>query len=165
MLKRLVVAGLCLLSLPAASAERLSCRHVVTEDGQPPAILDDAHADLSIDGATILTRVSVPISTKALTYKDCRPIADKTSNFAKWFERECRTVDSVDGSPYTVEANFTGSYAAYSRPLTSEDPMWKALSGISRDLGVAMPDRTFAVYANRHPVFEFFCYRDTKAGN
>lgn len=36
--------------------------------------------------------------------------------------------------------------------------MYKKLKEIADDLGLPVPSRTFVIYADRKPIFEFFCY-------
>lgn len=153
---------LCLLiAVPAEAAELFSCEHVVSEDNANPILKKDAHVDLFIDGATVLSRVTVPVSSKDITFKECSALSPTgADDFSRWFEYVCKKMNSFDELPFSVDASFSGSYAAISRNLTPKDSMWDVLLKSSKTLGIKMPDRTFVIYNDRHPVFEFFCRRD-----
>ena len=160
----LVLCELIVLAAPVSSraVELLSCVHVVSDDQEHPAVKQDGHVDLAIDGTTVLSRITVPAAEKTITFRTCSPTRDDGSDFSRWFGIVCRDMKSLDGSPYYMDVYFYGAYAGISRRLTPADSMWKLLREASRRLDLPMPQRTFVLYAESSPVFEFFCSSNEK---
>jgi len=157
MLKQLFLLTALLPSL-VQGMEWLSCDRVISEDKAHPILDKHSQVSLSIEGERITSSVKVPPADKVLTFKNCSRIPADGSNFSKWFEYVCPDMQSVDGSGFAVDAYFAGAYAAISRKLTPDDAMWNPLQDASQKLGISMPQRTFVIYADRSPVFEFFCH-------
>lgn len=105
---------------------------------------------------------SIKVSTKAadrdLTFSGCKTVKDDGSNFTKWFSIECRTMKAHDGRPITVETSFAWAYAMISPKIKPEYSMYKTLKGVTDSVGLDAPSRTFVIYANKNPVYEFYCY-------
>src|SRR5450759_959333 len=101
-------------------------------------------------------------ASKDLTFANCTKTKADGSNFNGWFATECRKLESLDGSSYTVEPFLMGAYAGISPPVEAGYQLYSTLSAIGKELGVGTPARTFVIYADRKPQHEFFCYRQLK---
>lgn len=156
----------CLLALPAAAilaAEQYRCS-LVTETGHGAHQWHaDQYADLTLDQERARLRVHIAAASKDLTFADCAKTRADGSNFSRWFATECRNLASVGGSPYTIEPFLAGAYAGISPPVEAGNAMHATLSEIGAKLGVGTPERTLVIYADRKPIYEFFCYRQKAA--
>ena len=93
-----------------------------------------------------------------MTFSECHTTRNDGSNFSKWFAWECKQFASADGSPYTVDAFVYGAYAGISPPVVTGNAMHDVLAKAGAQLGIGTPERTFVIYADRKPQYEFFCY-------
>ncbi len=132
-------------------------------------IVDKYNGEYEIDNNDFVELVidkdivkSIKVSTKAankdLTFSGCRTLKDDGSDFTKWFSIECRTMKSYDGTPFMFEPFFAGAYVGISPQITPQYSMYKTLKGVTDSIGLDVPSRTFIIYANKKPVYEFFCY-------
>jgi hypothetical protein len=151
-----------LLAMPAAvgaAAEQYMC-YRISDEGNGVFRQDASqYVALSIDRETIQTRIHINAATKDLTFLTCKPVAADGSNFSTWFKTECRQLKAIGGSPYTFEPFLLGAYAGISPLIDESYPPHKAIQSASKKAGVNLPDRTFAIYADRKPLYEFFCNR------
>ncbi|SFN91185.1 hypothetical protein SAMN05660284_02511 [Formivibrio citricus] len=118
------------------------------------------------DTGLVKARIHIAAASKDMTFKECARTLKDGSNFSDWFASECRGLGSHDATPYTIEPFLVGAYAGIS-PLVSQDgyAMREVLTKIGASLGTGTPERTFVIYANRKPLYEFFCFeRKTAAG-
>jgi hypothetical protein len=156
-----VILLACALVLPAAAsfaAEQYKCPLIITEDINKPEQDARQYVDLTIDGEIVRPVIHITDASKDLTFKTCKALNKDGSNFAAWFETECRDLAAADGSSYTVDPYMIGAYAGISPVIDKQYSMYDPIAGVSKKLGLGVPERTFAVYAERKPVYEFFCY-------
>lgn len=143
----------------SAAAEQYMC-YLISDEGNGVFRQDASqYVALSVDRETIQTRIHINAATKDLTFLTCKHVAADGSNFATWFKNECRDLKAKDGSPYTVEPYLIGAYAGISPIINESSPVYRAIQSASKKAGVNLPDRTFAIYADRKPLYEFFCNR------
>lgn len=156
----------CLLIWPAAAvlaAEQFRCS-LVTDAGEGVHRWHaDQYVELTFDRERVRSRIHIKAASKDLTFANCAKTKADGSNFSGWFETECRKLASLDGSPYTVEPFLMGAYAGISPPVQAGYATHATLSAIGAKLGVGTPARTFVIYADRKPQYEFFCYRQDMA--
>jgi len=145
----------------AADVELLSCVHVKSSDKEHPVVDPKAHADLALAGARVLSRVVTPGTDKPVTFKGCKP-TDGVGNFQRWFGTVCQSMQSLDGGALSMDYYIAGAYAGISRRLSPKDSMWNMLKDASGKLGIPVPDRTFVIYAEKSPIFEFFCSKNPR---
>ena len=158
-----VILFACALALPAAAsfaAEQYKCPLIITEDINKPEQDVRQYVDLTIDDAVIRPFIHITDASKNLTFKTCKALNNDGSNFAAWFETECRELAAADGSSYTVDVYLAGAYGGISPVIDRQYSMYEAIAGVSKKLGIEVPARTFAIYADRKPVYEFFCYAE-----
>jgi len=65
----------------------------------------------------------------------------------------------VDQRSFSVEPFLADAYAGISPVIDTTYSMYEGIKTTSQKAGVNMPDRTFVIYANRKPLYDFFCYR------
>ena len=156
----LLVAGL--LAMPnaaSAAAEPYMCYRVSDKDGGTYKQDVSEYVALSVDRDTIETRIHIKAASKDLTFLTCRPLIAGGSNFATWFKNECRDLKAKDGLSFTIEPFLVGAYAGISPVIDESYSMYGAIQSASKQAGVNLPARTFAIYADRKPLYEFFCNR------
>jgi hypothetical protein len=151
----------CALVLPATASfagEKYMC--TLTTEGGDGVYKQDAsqYVALSIDKKAVRPVIHIAGASKDLTFSTCKNVAADGSNFSHWFQTECRDLKSVDGKSYTIEPFLAGAYAGISPVIDQSYSMYDALESISKTSSIKLPERTFAIYANRKPVHEFFCY-------
>jgi hypothetical protein len=160
-----VVLSILLLSTYAYAEDVYSCTRVATlEDGRH-AIQKDSHVGFTFSGDQVKVQLTLPNddADKQMTFRRCFPVKQDQSNFSKWFELECRGMESIDGSAASIKRNIAGAYAGISPEVTPAYSMWDSLSATSREIGMSLPNRTFVLYSlDGSPKYEFFCYRDQK---
>lgn len=131
---------------------------IVDKDGKYE-IDNKEYVELVIDKDIVKSlKIHTSAANKDLTFSNCRKLKDDGSNFSKWFSIECRTMNSYDGTSFMHEYFLGGAYAGISPEITPQYSMYKAIKEISDGLGLDVPSRTFAIYVNKKPVYEFFCY-------
>jgi hypothetical protein len=155
----------CALAMPATAAfaaEKYMC--TLTIDGGNGIYKQDTsqHVALSIDQKTIRPQIHIRDASKDLTFATCKDVAADGSNFSRWFKTECRDLKAVDGSSYTIEPFLVGAYAGISPVIDKSYSMYGALESISKKSHIKFPKRTFAIYADRKPVYEFLCYAEKR---
>ena len=156
----LLLAGLLAMPVAAsAAAEEYMCYRVSDEEGGTYRQEVSEYVALSIDRETIQTRVHIKSASKDLTFRTCKPLIADGSKFATWFKTECRDLKAHDGSSYTIEPFVAGAYAGISPLIDARSPVYRAIQSASQQAGVKLPERTFAIYADRKSVYEFFCNR------
>ena len=143
----------------AAAAERYDCFHVAGGDSGIYRQNRAETVELTIDGDQVRSRVRIKAANKDLTFTGCSAVKADGSHFSRWFATECRTLASADGTPYTIEAFVAGAYAGISPPVDAGYGMHATLADIGAKIGAGTPERTFVIYADRKPQYEFFCYR------
>ncbi len=151
----------CVLALPAAAsyaAGQYKCPLIITDDANNPKQDAGQYVDLTIGDTAVRPVIHITDASKDLTFKTCNALKDDGSNFSRWFETECRVLAAADGSSYTVDVYLAGAYAGISPAIDRQYSMYEAIAGVSKKLGIGVPERTFAIYADRKPVYEFFCY-------
>lgn len=150
-----------LLAIPTASglaAEQYQCT-LVNDEGNGQYRKDDSqNVTLTMDKDAISSRIHINSASRDMTFAKCHETRNDGSNFRKWFAWECKQFASADGSPYTVDAFIYGAYAGISPPVVAGYAMHDTLAGAGAQLGIGTPERTFVIYADRKPQYEFFCY-------
>lgn len=155
-----LVAGLLAMPMAAsAAAEQYMCYRVSDKDGGTYKQDVSEYVALSVDGDAIQTRIHIKAASKDLTFLTCKPVTADSSNFAAWFNSECRDLKAKDGSSYTIEPFLVGAYAGISPIIDESYAVYRAIQSASKKAGVDLPERTFAIYADRKPLYEFFCNR------
>lgn len=156
----LLLAGLLAMPVAAsAAAEQYMCYRISDKVGGTYKQDVSEYVALSIDREIIQTRIHINAATKDLTFRTCKPLTADGSNFAAWFKNECRELKAHDGSSYTFEPFLVGAYAGISPIIGESSPVYRAIQSASQQAGVKLPERTFAIYAERKPLYEFFCNR------
>ena len=157
-----VILLACALVLPATAsfaAEQYKCPLIITDDNAANPRKDAGqYVDLTIDGGTVRPVIHITDASKDLTFKECHALLDDGSNFYSWFKTECRNLAAADGSSYTVDPYMIDAYAGISPVIDKNYSMYEPIAGVSKKLGIGVPERTFAIYADSKPVYEFFCY-------
>ena len=158
-----VILLACALVLPATAsfaAEKYMC--TLTTDGGDSVYKQDTsqYVALSIDKEAVRPLIHIRDASKDLTFSTCKDVAADGSNFSRWFQTECHDLKSVDGLSYTIEPFLVGAYAGISPIIDKNYSMYGALKSISKTSHIKFPKRTFAIYADRKPVYEFFCYAE-----
>ena len=160
-----VVLSIVLLSSYACAQDGYSCNRVATlEDGRH-AVQTDSHVSFTLSGDQVKVQLKLPTddADKTMTYKRCFTVKQDNSNFSKWFELECRGMESNDGSAVSIKRSIVGAYAGISPDVTPAYSMWDSLSATSKEIGTSLPNRTFVLYSlDGSPMYEYFCYRDQK---
>lgn len=151
-----------LVAMPAAvsaAPEQYMC-YLISDEGDGVFRQDTSeYVSLSIDQEFVRPQIHIKAATKEVTFLTCAHVPADGSNFAMWFEVECRHLKAMDGSPYTFEPFLLGAYAGISPIIDERYPMYGAIQSASKTAAVNLPDRTFAIYADRKPLYEFFCNR------
>lgn len=156
----------CLLTLSTAAAlaaEQFKCSLVTDAGNGEHQWHADQYVELTLDRERAQSRIHIRAASKDLTFANCAKTKVDGSNFSGWFETECRKLASLDGSSYSVEPFLMGAYAGISPPVEGGYTLHGTLSAIGAKLGVGTPARTFVIYADRKPQYEFFCYRQNMA--
>jgi hypothetical protein len=151
-----------LLAMPvaaSAAAEQYMCYRMSDKDNGNFRQDVSEYVALSIDRETIETRIHINAATKDLTFLTCKQVTADGSNFATWFKNECRDLKAKDGLSYTIEPFLVGAYAGISPVIDASYSLYRAIQSASKKAGVNLPERTFAIYADRKPLYEFFCNR------
>jgi hypothetical protein len=153
----------CFDATVCAASEAYKGVRIADKEGQF-RLDDSAYVLFTIDeGVVKSVRAHVDGANKDITFTSCRELQQDGSNFTKWFATECRKMSSFDGTPVSYEYFFIGAYAGISPVIEPAYPLYKELKAISEQLGMDMPLRTFVIYANKKPVYEFFCYPETES--
>jgi len=141
------------------SEERNLCILIVDKDGKHEIDNKD-YVELTLDKNTVKSmRVHTKAAHTDVKYSNCRILESDGSNFAKWFSVECRSIKAHDGkSAASLELYFADSYVGISPVINPKYAMYKKLKDVADGLGLDVPARTFVIYAERKPIFEFFCY-------
>jgi hypothetical protein len=158
-----VILLACALVLPATAsyaAGQYKCPLIVTDDVNNPKQDTGQYVDLTIGDTAVRPVIHLTDASKDLTFKTCKALNKDGSNFSAWFETECRDLAAADGSSYTVDVYLAGAYGGISPVIDRQYSMYEAIAGVSKKLGIEVPARTFAIYADRKPVYEFFCYAE-----
>lgn len=121
--------------------------------------ITDEYIDLTVDNGSYKSSIHLKSASKNVTFATCEPIAEVDSNFYRWFQTECKKLISVDGKPFTYEPYLLGAYAGISPVIDSGYELHAKLVAESAKAGVKIPERTFVIFAEKKPMYEFFCYR------
>jgi len=153
----------CVLILPTTAslaAEQYKCI-LIADDGKGANTLDASqYVDLSIDKDVVRSVIHIMDASKDLTFSTCKTLPADGSNFNRWFKIECRDLKSVDGKSYTIEPFLAGAYAGISPIIDKNYSMYGAIAAVGTTLNIGTPARTFAIYADKKPAHEFFCYSE-----
>ena len=123
---------------------------------------DKETVDFTIEqGVVTSVKVLVDGASKAITFSSCKDLREDGSSFTKWFAIECRNMSSFDDTPVSYEYFLIGGYAGISPEIKPGYVLYDAIKAASEQLGVEVPSRTFVIYANKKPVYEFFCYPES----
>lgn len=141
------------------SEERYRGTLVVEKEGKHEIDHRD-YVELVMDKDMVKSmRLHTKAAHKDVKYSNCRKLENDGSNFAKWFSIECRSIKSYDGkSAAWLEYYFADSYVGISPEITPDYVMYGKLKDAAEGLGLNVPSRTFVIYADKKPIFEFFCY-------
>ena len=145
--------------MSVAAEERYKGVLVVEKDGKYEIDNKD-YVELVLDEGTVKSmRLHTKAAHKDVKYSDCRKLENDGSNFAEWFSIECRSIKSHDGkSAAWLEYYFADSYIGISPEITPQYTMFNKLKEIADNLDLPVPSRTFVIFTDRKPIFEFFCY-------
>lgn len=148
-----------IISLNVSMAEERYKGILVVDKGGKYELDDKQQVELVMNEDIVkVIKIYINAANKDLTFTSCMKLQDDGSNFTKWFSLECRQLKSFDNTPFTYEYFLIGAYAGISPRMTPAYSMYKKLKEISDQLGLDVPSRTFVIYADRKPVYEFFCY-------
>ena len=156
-----IVAIIAIHPLPGMAAERYRGLRVADQEGRYHvddtqyvtfAMEDDAVRDL---------RVHMDGVNKDVSFSTCAPLQADGSNFTRWFALECRKMTAYDQGQFSYDYFLAGAYAGISPAITPDYPMYRQIKAVSDQIGREVPARTFVIYADKKPVYEFFCYPDT----
>lgn len=150
----------CLLALPAAgfAADQYQCVRVTSDSNGTFQQNPVEHVELIVDQDTVLSRVHIGAASSDLVFTDCGDVKADGSKFSQWFAKQCKRMESVDGTPVTVEASLAGAFAGISPVIDAAYAMYPNLLAAGEKLGLGTPARTFIIFADRKPLYEFFCY-------
>jgi len=146
---------------PVLATERYRGLRVVDQEGSYRvddsqsvtfAMEDDAVKDL---------RIHIDGVNKDVSFSTCAPLQPDGSNFTRWFALECRKMTAYDQGQFSYDYFLADAYAGISPVITPDYAMYKQIKAVSDQIGREVPTRTFVIYANKKPVYEFFCYADT----
>lgn len=152
----------CLLAFPAAlafAAETYRCSLIVAGDGGAYRVDESQYAELVLDPQPMPKLIHLKTASTDLGFKGCAQTPADGSNFSGWFGTQCQEFVSLDGKSFTVEGFLNGAYAGISPPIKPGYILYEALAKVGAMLGTGTPERTFVIYADRKPQYEFFCYR------
>lgn len=149
-----------LMSVNISPAEEKFKGILIVEKEGKYEIDNKDYVELTLDQDTVKSmRVHTKAAHKDVKYSVCRKLENDGSNFTKWFSTECRSIKSYDGkSAAWLEYYFADSYVGISPEITPKYAMYKKLKNVAEGLGLEVPSRTFVIYAEKKPIFEFFCY-------
>ena len=150
-------AACALLPATLLASEQYDCRRIADDKQNGYRQVADEYVELSVDQEIVKSRIHIGAATKDLTFSTCRALPADGSNFSQWFATECRGLQSADSSPYTIEPFLIGAYAGISPVIAPSYILREKLASVSEKLGIATPVRTFVIYANKKPLYEFFC--------
>jgi hypothetical protein len=156
-----VILLACALAMPATAsfaAEHYRCSLIITRDLFNPVVDYDQYVRLTIDGKIVRPIIHIADASKNLTFKSCKALRNDGSNFYGWFGTECRDLAAADGSPFTTDVYLVGAYGGVSPIIDKRYSRYEIIAGVSRRLGFSVPPRTFAIFVESKPVYEFFCY-------
>lgn len=132
---------------------------LVVDKGGEYQIDDKEYVDLVIDKDVVKSvKIHINAADKDLTFSSCRNLEPDGSNLAKWFSLECRNMVSFDNTPFMYDYFLIGAYAGISPIITPSYSIYNKIKEASDQLGIDVPSRTFVIFADRKPVYEFFCY-------
>ncbi len=157
--------GLAAASDPSIEMVTYRCERVRDTGDKGYQRITDERVEMKLERAQgqdtgqIAARIHIGAASKDMTFKECESTRADGSNFSGWFTTECRSLGSHDGTPYTIEPFLAGAYAGISPPVVEGYAMRATLAEIGAGLGIGTPERTFVIYANRKPLYEFFCFR------
>jgi len=160
-----VVVSIVLLSSYAYAQDVYSCTRVATLDDGRHEIKADSKVNFTISDDQVKVQLTLPKddADKQMTFRRCSAVKQDQSNFSKWFELECRGMESFDGTVASIKRSVAGAYAGISPEVTPAYSMWDSLSATSKEIGMPHPNRTFVLYSlGGSPMYEFFCHRDQK---
>ena len=142
--------------------EQYRCSLVIDEGDGRYQQNADQYVEMKLDKEVVHSRIHIDAASKDLTFAKCATTRNDGSNFSGWFALECRELASFDGSPYTIEAFLAGAYAGISPSVEPGYSLYATLSAAGEKLGIGTPNRTFVIYSDRKPQYEFFCYHQKK---
>jgi hypothetical protein len=151
---------LLILSINVGMAEERYRGKLIVDKGGKYEIDNKDYVELVLDKDIVISiRLHTKAAHKDVKFSDCRKLEDDGSNFTKWYSIECRNIESYDGkSAAWLEIYFADAYVGISPEITPQYSMYKKLKEVSDRLGLNVPSRTFVIYADKKPIFEFFCY-------
>jgi len=153
-----MAAALLISGVDAMAAERYACFRVQGDDAGVYRAERAETVDLTVDGQAIHSRVRIKSASRDLSFSECSAVKADGSPFSRWFAVECRKMAAAEGSSYTVEPFLSGAYAGISPIIGADYPLHDTLAEIGGRIGIGTPARTFVIYADRKPQYEFFCY-------
>jgi hypothetical protein len=153
-----MAAALLVSGVDAMAAERYACFRVQSDDDGIYREVRAESVELTVDGREIHSRVRIKDASRDLSFTECSAVKADGSPFSRWFATECRKMAAADGASYTVEPFLLGAYAGISPIIGADYPLHDTLAEIGGEIGIGTPARTFVIYADRKPQYEFFCY-------
>ncbi|MCX8161353.1 MAG: hypothetical protein N3G18_10580 [Candidatus Saccharicenans sp.] len=164
-----MIVFLCLASGPLLSSQpgyqsaeqSFTGYLIVQEEGKFRVEKEEYVKFQVVDGEIKGLRIHLKAATGDLTFNDCYALIKDGSNFADWFQIECRQLGGFGGKTVTYESYLAGAYAGISPPVVPSYSMYQTLKKVASTLGLPVPARTFVIYGQeRSPIYEFFCYEE-----
>ena len=153
----------CLFVLPVSlsfAADAYKCYRMSDTSDNGYKQSSDEYTDLTVDNGSYKSSIHLKSASKDVSFATCEPIEEVESNFYRWFQTECKELISVDGKPIDFyEPYLIGAYAGISPIIDASYELHAKLVAGSKKAGVKIPERTFVIFSNKKPVYEFFCYR------
>jgi len=145
---------------PGMAAERYRGLRVVDQEGSY-RVDDSQYVTFAMeDDAVRDLRIHIDGVNKDVSFSTCAPLQPDGSNFTRWFALECRKMTAYDQGQFSYDYFLADAYAGISPVITTDYSMYKQIKAVSDQIGREVPARTFVIYANKKPVYEFFCYAD-----
>ncbi|WP_152971878.1 hypothetical protein [Desulfatitalea tepidiphila] len=156
-----IVAIIAIHPQPGMAGERYRGLRVADQEGR--YYIDDTQhvAFVMEDDAVTDLRIHMDGVNKDVSFSTCAPLQADGSNFTRWFAVECRKMTAYDQGQFSYDYFLAGAYAGISPVITPAYSMYQQIKAVSDQIGREVPARTFVIYANKKPVYEFFCYADT----
>ena len=150
-----------IISINVSMAEERYKGILVEDKGGKYGLDNKQYVEFVIDKNVVKSmNIRIDAVDKDLTFSSCRSLEDDGSNFTKWFSIECREMSSFDNTPFSYDYFLIGAYAGISPIITPAYSMYEKIKKLSDRLGIDVPSRTFVIYADKKPIYDFFCYTE-----
>jgi|GEM_PF-877240 len=152
-----IVAIIALHAQPGVAAERYRGPRVVDQDGNY-RVDDSQYVTFAMENDAVTDlKIHMDGVNKDVSFSICAPLQPDGSNFTRWFAVECRKMTAYDQRQFSYDYFLAGAYAGISPVITPAYSMYEQIKAVSDQIGREVPTRTFVIYADKKPVYEFFC--------